>query len=725
MSLSGLVSLTLQATGQPVPVPAPSHTTPKHATTGIKAIPSAVFGRILSFLPAQQITTCLHHVCKDWRKLPLINDGCLDLSGLPNLSDSDLKTILDKASGIRISSINLSNCEKITDASLAHLVTLTSLSSLNLNKCPNITDAGLAHLSKLTLLSSLSLDWCENITDAGLVHLSELTLLRSLCLNGCENITDAGLAHLSKLTLLRSLDLHWCDKITDDGLAHLSKLTLLSSLNLAWCSNITDAGLAHLSEFTLLSSLDLTGCYDITDDGLAHLSKLTLLSSLDLTECRNITDAGLAHVSKLTLLSSLDLRRCYDITDAGLAYLSKLTLLSSLNLNGCRNITDAGLAYLSELTLLSSLDLNGYKQITDDGLEHLSKLTLLRSLDIGECQNITDAGLAHLVTLTLLRSLYLNGCRNITNAGLAHLSKLTLLSLLDLRECRNITNADLAHLSKLTLLSSLDLRGCDKITIAGLAHLVTLTLLSSQATAVPAGPQNLIAAVSSMSPATLTIDAFKEAVEKHTNLFSKDKSVAGLAATAEAMRLELAKTKGSQVTTAVAELNKPATIDAAKAAKVASFEASINTLQAELTALRDSSKDGSLHKLWGDLQAKEKELQNAEFGLDQVAVTLTSVASLSTITLQVVALKRASEEFTAAKAAFAKANDRHIEIAGSLECSSNDSTGKNRFGLIPTLVAQKTDVDRIVAEETRTRCEFLIMCASTAPQPGFTTALGY
>ncbi len=324
MALSGLVPLTLQATVQ-LPVLTPSQATPKSAMTGVEAISSAVFECIFTSFPAQQITP-VDQVCQDWCKLSLVNHGCLDLSGLPNLSDRDLKTILDKASGTCITFINLSNCKKITDAGLAHLETLTLLSSLNLTECTNITDAGLAHLSKLTRLSSLNLSWCYNITDAGLAHLSKLTLLSSLNLSQCYDITDAGLAHLSKLTLLSSLILNWCCyHITDAGLAHLSKLTLLSSLELGWCKNITDAGLAHLSKLTLLSSLNLSWCFKITDAGLAHLSKLTLLSSLDLRECVKITDAGLAHLVALTSLISLQLDDSWGVTfDAAKAFKKKL-----------------------------------------------------------------------------------------------------------------------------------------------------------------------------------------------------------------------------------------------------------------------------------------------------------------------------------------------------------------------------------------------------------------
>ncbi len=286
MSLSSLVPLTLQPTAQPASVLVPPQTTPKHAM-GIQALPSAVFGRILSFLPAREITRTLHHVCQDWRNLALVNDGCLDLSELRDLSDSGLKTILDKASGTRITSISLSNCKKITDAGLAHLAELPSLYSLNLSMCDNITDAGLAHLAKLTLLSSLDLRRCTNITDAGIAHLSKLALLSSLNLSICPNITDVGLAHLATLTLLSSLDL--------SGWSHIP----VSSRGLNWNENITDAGLAHLSKLTALRSLNLSACINITDAGLAHLATLTSLSSLLLDYPRASSDAARAFNAKL------------------------------------------------------------------------------------------------------------------------------------------------------------------------------------------------------------------------------------------------------------------------------------------------------------------------------------------------------------------------------------------------------------------------------------------
>ena len=382
------IALTLPTPQQPV------------AAEGIKQLPSDILANIASFLPTKARLSTMRQVCKEWSNLPF-DGGHLDFLNVKNLSDHDLRNILDgiEKRGGSITSLNLYACN-ITDAGFAHLAKLP-LTSLNLPGGRSITVAGLAHLAKLPL-TSLNLYQC-NITDAGLAHLAKLPLT-SLYLGLC-NITDTGLAHLAKLPLT-SLDLSWSN-ITDAGFAHLAKLPL-TSLNLCACRNITDTdtGLAHLAKLPL-TSLDLSWS-NITDAGLAHLAKLPL-TSLNLCACRNIADTGLAHLAKLPL-TSLELSRS-NITDAGLAHLTKLPL-TTLSLRLC-NITDAGLAHLAELPL-TTLSLHRCQNITDAGLAHLAKLPFT-ALELSEC-NITDVSLAHLANLPLT-SLYLAYCNYITDAG--------------------------------------------------------------------------------------------------------------------------------------------------------------------------------------------------------------------------------------------------------------------------------------------------------------------
>ncbi len=88
-SLSGLVSLTLQATPAPAPIAQPA------PVTGINAMPTDLVKYVYSFLDFQDGAK-VHQVSKAWSKLPhwstlqprVDNKGCLDLSGLPNLSSN-------------------------------------------------------------------------------------------------------------------------------------------------------------------------------------------------------------------------------------------------------------------------------------------------------------------------------------------------------------------------------------------------------------------------------------------------------------------------------------------------------------------------------------------------------------------------------------------------------------------------------------------------------------
>ena len=131
--------------------------------------------------------------------------------------------------------------QKITDAGLEHLKSLTSLMILDL-KDTQVTDAGLKHLNGLTSLTVLFLDNTQ-ITDAGLVHLKGLTSLNALFLDNTQ-VTDAGLEHLQGLTSLNTLFLR-DTKITDAGLEDLKCLTKLEVMVLRR-TQVTDVGLSEL-----------------------------------------------------------------------------------------------------------------------------------------------------------------------------------------------------------------------------------------------------------------------------------------------------------------------------------------------------------------------------------------------------------------------------------------------------------------------------------------------
>ena len=85
----------------------------------------------------------------------------------------------------------------------------------------DITDAELAQLvAENPETTRLDLSDCDQITDAGLAHVAKLSNLTVLDLRG-SSITDAGLAHLAKLANLTVLELSDCPKITNMGITVL------------------------------------------------------------------------------------------------------------------------------------------------------------------------------------------------------------------------------------------------------------------------------------------------------------------------------------------------------------------------------------------------------------------------------------------------------------------------------------------------------------------------
>ena len=297
-----------------------------------------------------------------------------------------LKLIIEKASARDLKTLvklrsTCTSFNHLTRFSELHL----DLSSLG----KNVTDDTLGVIAEMfPNIKTLDLSGCENIIKAGLAHLKDLPNLQSLNLFGCVNITNTGLASLNGMINLRYLDLRRCMNITETGLASLNDMTNLQSLNLTYCYQITN--LSSLNGMINLQSLNLSGCTSITD--LAPLNSMKNLQFLDLSGCTSITNTSLASLNDMISLQSLNLSKCSRITNDGLRHLKDLSNLQSLNLTYCYQITD--LASLNSLTSLHFLDLSENMWITD--LAPLNSLTSLQFLDLSRCNRITNDSISQL-----------------------------------------------------------------------------------------------------------------------------------------------------------------------------------------------------------------------------------------------------------------------------------------------------------------------------------------
>ena len=188
----------------------------------------------------------------------------LDQKG-SQLVDADLEKI---GQAREVTTLDLSQCGRISDTGLQHLVGLTELRELKLTGCRKLTAEGLRHLQKLDSLESLSLERAGPSL-GGLHHLAELPNLRTLDVSQNNTFRGEGLEQLQQLTSLNAS----CSRgaFNNRSLERLSVLTQLEHLNLNGCDQITDAGLPHLQSLTRLKSLQLYGCHKLTDKGFNSL----------------------------------------------------------------------------------------------------------------------------------------------------------------------------------------------------------------------------------------------------------------------------------------------------------------------------------------------------------------------------------------------------------------------------------------------------------------------
>jgi Leucine-rich repeat (LRR) protein/uncharacterized GH25 family protein len=318
-----------------------------------------------------------------------------------------------RARGKPVTRVDLSKCDKLTDADLKELKPLKKIRSLTLTGT-EVTDAGLKELKTLRILSFLNLTG-THVTDAGLKQLKGFKYLRRLELSDTE-VTDDGLKELRDLKCLYDLELD-STRITDAGLKELRNLTNLSVLNLAH-TKVTDAGLKELKGLKRELRVLLLAATKVSDAGLKEFKDLHNLQCLNL-QATKVTDAGLKELKELKRELMVLLLGNTPVTDAGLKHLKGMEKLETLELEATQ-VTDAGLKELKTLKSLQQLVLTDTR-VTDAGLKEFKGLKKLQLLNLSGTQ-VTDAGLKELKAMTNLRDLNLAGTQ-VTDAGEADLQK--------------------------------------------------------------------------------------------------------------------------------------------------------------------------------------------------------------------------------------------------------------------------------------------------------------
>lgn len=264
------------------------------------------------------------------------------------------------------------------------LASLEHLEKLDLSLCDEERD--LSPLKSLSI-KTLNLSNCNKLTD--LSFLQEMKELMSLNLAGCQ-ISD--MQSLNSLKGLKELDLSACKKLKN--LSFLQNIKGLISLKLAGCSQITF--IDKLRGLQELRQLDLSGCssiYQITD-----LKSLKKLSSLDLSGCSQINETNIGLLSQLKKLTTLSLSRCekvkslnplqelkgikkLDLSQSGIKDIKALQNwkeLEDLNLSSCDKITD--FSCLNSLKRLIKVDISWCTQLNVHGQRINNNFNFIKDL---------------------------------------------------------------------------------------------------------------------------------------------------------------------------------------------------------------------------------------------------------------------------------------------------------------------------------------------------------
>jgi len=150
--------------------------------------------RSLSSLHSLDLTGCIQITDEALTALqPLSSLASLKLLGCFRIGDEGLAALCSLR-GLR--DLDVCCCHQLSHRGLAALGQLPALSSLTLRGCDGINDAAACVLGKRMMsLSSLDLGYCQRLTNAGLAALQSLSHLKELNLENCDSISQHAVEH--------------------------------------------------------------------------------------------------------------------------------------------------------------------------------------------------------------------------------------------------------------------------------------------------------------------------------------------------------------------------------------------------------------------------------------------------------------------------------------------------------------------------------------------------
>lgn len=313
----------------------------------------------------------------------------------------------------RIERLTLTNCSKLTDASLKPLLDGNrSLLALDVTSLDQLTDLTMMTVADHCLrLQGLNVSNCKKISDASIIAMARnCRHLKRLKFNGCVQLTDSAILTIAaNSTHLLEIDLYGLHNLESPSIAALlTSCSHLREMRLAHCSRIDDSAFLDSMEgrrtFDALRILDLTDCSELGDKGVEKIvQSCPRLRNLILAKCRQITDRAVLAITKLGKnLHYIHLGHCTRITDLSVEALAK----------SCNRIRYIDLACCSMLTDISVMKLAG--------------LPKLKRIGLVKCAGITDRSIYSLAVGELKNGRKVNGVSVLERVHLSYCTSLTL-----------------------------------------------------------------------------------------------------------------------------------------------------------------------------------------------------------------------------------------------------------------------------------------------------------
>ena len=257
------------------------------------------------------------------------------------VTDDDLQVLADCSTAPRLREVIIRDAQKVTDAGLQHLASLSQVETIDLSGTP-IHGQGLRALARCNRLRCLRLNRTA-VRDAAFEAIADLDNLAVLDLNDTP-ISGEGFRHLRKMDHLEEISLQrTC--LSEDGLLCVSQLPHVARLDLK-NARLSGTGVQYLGGMESLGTLDLSD---------ASVPITALLGMSTPKSLRNLALDGLPlcdeHVSRMDVLRQpyrLSLERT-AVSDVGLEHLKECKQLTFIFLSGS-NTTEGGAMTLSKAT---------------------------------------------------------------------------------------------------------------------------------------------------------------------------------------------------------------------------------------------------------------------------------------------------------------------------------------------------------------------------------------